>query len=781
MTTHTIPAGFRPADDSGVPVPSQSLLVRLLRDRAVPLTFTEICDAYEIDDKTAKRALSQRMRRMTGRGMLLVDRRDRYTLPEKMDMVIGHVVGHADGFGFVIPESGGDDLFLHPKQMRRVLHRDKVLAVTRRIDSRGRKEGAIVEVLVKEDREIVGHFVREAGVNFVDPDDARYGREIVIPTEATNGAKNGQVVAVKITKHPIEHSHVVGEVIDILGDKLAPGMETDIAVRKHELPHQFSAEVKLQLEDMHDELTSVEVDPERVDLRDLSLVTIDGADARDFDDAVYAEPLKNGGWRLIVAIADVSHYVQPDSALDDEAFKRGTSVYFPNRVIPMLPEELSNGICSLKPDVNRNCMVCDIRFSKTGEINSYEFYPAVMYSHGRLTYHEMASIVIDRDDNARNKRGDLCAHLDHLFDLYQILVAERQKRGTIDFDFPEPLIIFNEDEKIERVDKRERNDAHRLIEECMLAANICAAEFISKRSKDGGIYRVHEGPDAEGLTDLRAFIGGFGLKLGGGNEPGAPDYAAVLSQLESQPDLAPLIQVVLLRSLKQAIYSTEELGHFALNYPNYTHFTSPIRRYPDLVVHRLIRRIVGQKAPAQIGPQGESIAQIAEHCSMTERRADDASRDVVQWLKAEFMQDFIGDVFSGKISGVKEFGIFVQLDDVFVDGLVHVTMMGKDYYRYDPQRFQMTGERTGLRFRLGDTVEVRVMRSDIETGKIDFELVSLAGQKIDAGTPQTEKRSRANKTGGGKKRQQNTGKKARNTTHKTTKAKRNTRSKRRGR
>ena len=485
MDKQLIPAGFRPADSSGIPVPSQSLLVRLLRDRAEPLNFVEICSAYDVVDKAAKQALSQRMQRMTGRGMLLKDRRGRYTLPEKMDMVVGHVVGHADGYGFVVPESGGDDLFLHPRQMRRVLHRDKVLAVTRRIDSRGRKEGAIVEVLIKDDREIVGHFVREAGVNFVDPDDARYGREIVIPPDATSGAKNGQVVAVTITKHPIEHRHVVGKVIDILGDKLAPGMETDIAIRKHELPHQFSSEVAAQLDDMHDELTSVVVDPKRRDLRDLPLVTIDGADARDFDDAVYAEPQKKGGWRLVVAIADVSHYVQPDSALDAEAFRRGTSVYFPNRVIPMLPEELSNGICSLNPDVNRNCMVCDIRYSNTGEINSYEFYPAVMYSHGRLTYHEMAAIVIDHDSKARAKRSELCTHLDHLYDLYQILAAKRHKRGTIDFDFPEPLIIFNDDQKIKRVDRRERNDAHRLIEECMLAANICAAELISKHSKDG--------------------------------------------------------------------------------------------------------------------------------------------------------------------------------------------------------------------------------------------------------------------------------------------------------
>ncbi len=754
-SAQAIPDGFRPADDSGIPVPSRALLITTLREQGVPLDFDTLSDLFKLQDhpksKQAIAAFESRLERMAGRGMLLLDRRGRYSLPDKMDLVVGHVLGHEQGFGFVTPEEGGDDLYLHPRQMRRVLHKDKVLAVTRRIDSRGRKEGAIVEVIVKQDREIVGRFFEEGGAYFVDPDDGRFGREVVIPKEETGGAKSGDVVVVRITKHPIEHRHVVGRVAEILGEHMAPGMETDIAVRKHELPHEFPDAVAKQMKSMGGKLKQAKHEKGREDIRNLPLVTIDGIDARDFDDAVFAEFVDNQ-WRLIVAIADVSHYVQPDSSLDEEAYRRGTSVYFPNRVIPMLPEQISNGICSLMPKVDRHCMVCDMQFDATGKLVDYRFYPATMHSHGRLTYAEMAQIVSEQNAQAREKRAEIVSDLDALFDLYQLLVSQRKQRGTIDFDFPEPLILYNEDQKIQSIERRERNDAHRLIEECMLSANICAAQFIEQNSKEGGIYRNHEGPDIEALTDLRKFLSGFGLQLEGGDKPGAADYARVLDKLQEQPDLAPLVQVVLLRSLKQAVYAADNLGHFALNYPEYSHFTSPIRRYPDLVVHRLIRRITKKQAPNGFGPNGQSMAQIGEHCSFTERRADDASRDVVQWLKAEYMQDFIGDVFDGHISGVKDFGIFVELHEAFIDGLVHVTMMGNDYYHYDPQHFQMTGERTGLRFRLGDEVEVRVLKSDVETGKIDFELISLKGQEVDTSRgARSVKRSKKSHHKGGKK------------------------------
>lgn len=751
--------GFRAADDSGTLVPSRSLTITVLTEQARPMSFDELTEHFSLKAKNERNAYFSRLDRMAERGMLLRDRRKRYSLPRKMDLVVGKVLGHPKGFGFVIPDDGGDDLYLHPNQMRRVLHNDKVLAVVSRIDSRGRKEGKIVEAIVDLDREILGHYFEEGGVHFVDPDDARYGREIVISSNAVNGATPGDVVAVKITKHPIEHRHVVGEIIEILGEQFEPGMETDIAIRKYELPHRWPDNVDSQLKGMAKELAAVEYnngsDASRKDIRTLPLVTIDGSDARDFDDAVYAEKTRSG-WRLVVAIADVSHYVQPGSALDVAAYERGTSVYFPNRVIPMLPEELSNGICSLKPDEDRNCMVCDMRFANDGELESYQFYAAVMYSHARLTYEEMASIVVDKEDSARNKRGKLCNHLDELYEFYSVLVNQRKKRRTIDFDFPEPLFVFNLQQKIERVERRERNDAHRIIEECMLAANVCAATFIEAKSSKGGIYRVHEGPDDERLADLRAFLSGFGLQLGGGNEPTAEHYSDVLGALEDQQELAPLIQIVLLRSLKQAVYSADPLGHFALNYDQYTHFTSPIRRYPDLVVHRLIKQIVGAKGSKFYGPKGESLGSIGEHTSSTERRADEATRDVAQWLKAEFMQAYVGDEFDGQISGVKEFGIFVELTDFFVDGLVHVTMLGNDYFHYDPKHFLMTGERTGVKFRLGGKVRVKVLRSDIDTGKIDFGLISVDGKSI--GSDSGKKSALSNKdnaAGKGKKTTKN--------------------------
>jgi ribonuclease R len=728
--------GFRSADDSGTLVPSRSITISILTEHGRPMSFDELTEKFDLRSKVERSAYFVRLDRMAERGLLLRDRRKRYSLPKKMDLVVGKVLGHPKGFGFVIPDDGSDDLYLHPNQMRRVLHNDKVLAVVSRIDSRGRKEGKIVEAIVDLDREILGHYFEEGGVHFVDPDDARYGREIVINANEINGATPGEVVAVKITQHPIEHRHVVGKIIEILGKQFEPGMETDIAIRKYELPHRWPEAVENQLKGMHKELAAANYKPDadttRKDIRRMPLVTIDGSDARDFDDAVYAEKTKTG-WRLVVAIADVSHYVQPNSALDTEAYQRGTSVYFPNRVIPMLPEQLSNGICSLKPDEDRNCMVCDMRFAPDGSLESYQFYAAVMFSYARLTYQEMATIVVDRDKSARNNRGKICTHLDDLYRFYSVLVTQRKKRRTIDFDFPEPLFIFNEEQKIERVERRGRNDAHRIIEERMLAANVCAAKFIESKSRKGGIYRVHEGPDDESLTDLRAFLSGFGLQLGGGDSPTAEHYADVLDALEGQHDLAPLIQIVLLRSLQQAVYSAEPLGHFALNYEQYTHFTSPIRRYPDLVVHRLIKQIVGARGSQFYGPKGETLGSIGEHTSTTERRADEATRDVARWLKAEFMQAYVGEEFDGQISGVQEFGIFVELSEFFVDGLVHVTMLGNDYFHYDPKHFLMTGERTGVKFRLGGKVRIKVLRSDIDTGKIDFGLVSVGGKAIAAG------------------------------------------------
>jgi ribonuclease R len=713
---------FRPADDSGIPVPSRHLIIGYLTREGAPVSLKKLWRHFDLQGKAARQALESRLERLQRQGVVIIDRRGRLALPDKMGAFIGRVIGHPNGFGFVRPDEGGDDLYLHHRQMRKVLHGDRVVAKLKDIDSRGRREGAIVEVIVDSGREIVGHFHVEEGIGFVEPDDARFAREIVIPDEGFGPAQDGDIVVIEIVRHPVQHHHAVGRVKHVLGNELAPGMETEIAIRKHEIPASWPEAVESQLEKERRRLTAARMDRSREDIRDLALVTIDGADARDFDDAVYCERNRRG-WRLVVAIADVSHYVRLDSSIDREAYSRGNSVYFPNRVVPMLPELLSNGTCSLNPGVDRCCMVCDMQISRAGNVVDYEFYPGLMHSRARLTYDAVSRIVSDRDAAARSEWAAVCDDLDNLHQLYQLFARQRERRGTINFEFPEPLIHFDDNQRIDRITIRERNVAHRMIEECMLAANVCAGELIRDYFGDAGLYRNHEGPDADALADLRAFLKSIGLHLAGDDDPDASDYAALLRQSAARPAIAGVTQTVLLRSLSQAVYATEPLGHFALSYPVYTHFTSPIRRYPDLIVHRLIRRIISDKQ-RRITPDGVSMAELGEHCSFTERRAEDAVRDVIGWLKAEYMQDRIDEEFDGVISGVKEFGIFVQLDDVFVDGLVHVTALGSDYYRYDPLNLTLQGDRSGRRFRLGDRLRIRVARVDLDLARIDFELAS---------------------------------------------------------
>ena len=762
------PSGFRPADDSGVAVPARLLLLEFLADTARPVALAQICEHFALKRKAAHTAVATRLERMRSQGLVLQDRKGRYALPQKMDIVAGRVSGHANGYGFAVPDDGSDDLFLHHRQMRKVLHGDRVLVRVKRIDERGRKEGAVIEVIVEPEREIVGHFHLEGGLGFVEPDDSRYARDIPIPPERRNGAEAGDIVVARVIRHPVEHGHAVGEIVEVMGRQLEPGMETNIAIRKHGIPGEWPPEVKAQLAKMGGELRAVTVNPEkdarapserkRRDLRALPLVTIDGEDARDFDDAVYCEQ-RAGGWRLLVAIADVSHYVRAGTALDREALKRGNSVYFPNRVVPMLPKELSNGICSLNPEEDRYCMVCDMRLSARGEIGAYEFYPGIMHSQARLTYTLVDRIVEQRDADLRKRWQRVTPHLDALYALSQQLLAQRRKRGSIDFEFPEAYIEFDKQQKIRRISIRRRNQAHRLIEECMLAANLCAARYLQQHLGKRAIYRNHRGPSSESLGELRRFLGGMGLTLGGGEQPQAIDYARLVDTVAAQPEIAPVVQMLLLRSLSQAEYGTEQAGHFALSYPVYTHFTSPIRRYSDLIVHRQIRQLLdgkrGQSQPQPVAPDDNSFEKIAEQCSFTERRADDASRDVVAWLKAEYMQDKIGEQFDGVISGVKEFGVFVQLNDIFIDGLVHVTGLGDDYYHFDPLRFQLSGERTGKRFRLGDKLRVSVSRVSLEDAKIDFELCGGGGGGGGGGarkpTRGGKKKHRGAKTGKTKK------------------------------
>ncbi len=739
------PQAEREAQNYEHPVPSREAVLLCLQEVGKPLDYDGLCAALDVQDERDKDAFGRRLRAMERDSQLLRNRRNRYGLIDRMDLLLGTVIGHADGFGFLKTDAEGDDLFLSAKEMRKVMHGDRVLGHVTGTDRRGRREGSIVEVVERRHESIVGRYANENNIQFVSAQDKRISQDIMIPAGDEANAVDGQIVVAAIIQQPTSRSNPIGRVIQVLGDHMAPGMETDVIIRMHELPNEWPDAVIKESEAFGDEVSEADKSGHK-DLRGLPLVTIDGEDAQDFDDAVHCE--RDGkGFRLRVAIADVSNYVSPGSPLDEEAFKRGTSVYFPNRVIPMLPENLSNGLCSLKPDVDRLCMVCDMRIGARGKIIKYDFYPAVMRSHARLTYTKVAAILQDKDQElSRQYRGQL-DNLDNLYRLFKVMHSLRLQRGAIDFDLPETKILFNENGKIDRVVGTERNDAHRLIEECMLAANVCAAEFLSK-NRIPTPYRNHAGPEAEKLNKLREFLFEFGLKLGGGDEPHASHYAEVLQQVADKPE-ARLVQTVMLRSLSQAIYSTEEIGHFALAYERYAHFTSPIRRYPDLMVHRAIRAILDSRGKGglvqrMIGNRGKSglprrvvtaitgiessdpeseIRTRSEHCSMTGRRADEASWDVIKWLKTEFMLDKVGQEYEGVITGVTNFGLFIELKDIFVEGLVHVTSLGNDYYHFDPERHCLVGERTGQSFRLTDEVRVKVARVDLDEARIDFELL----------------------------------------------------------
>ena len=694
------------------PLPSREWILSILKDEGVPVSPMRLRELLDIRAEEIE-AFERRLNAMEREGQIMRNRAGALCVVEKLGLIRGRVVGHPDGFGFLVPEDGGGDLFLSPWEMTRVFHGDRVMARVTGLDRRGRREGVIVEVLERAHTRVVGRLHEEHGVCYLVPEDRRLSQDILIPRDACNGARSGQVVVAEIIEQPDRNVKPVGRIAEVLGNYADPGMEVEIALRKHELPHTFPPVAEALAKSLPSAVRKQDRNG-RVDLTHLPLVTIDGETAKDFDDAVYCEP-EGKGFRLWVGIADVSQYVKHGDALDLEARARGNSVYFPRRVIPMLPEALSNGLCSLNPEVERLCLACEMLVGARGDIKDYRFYPSTMRSRARLTYTAVADILANPEGETARQRSELVLQLQHLSALFHVLVKARARRGAIDFESLETRMEFDEQGKITAISPVERNDAHRLIEECMLAANVCASDFL-QHHEHPALYRIHEGPTPEKLKALREFLREFGLQLGGGDEPHAKDYAKLLSEIRGRPDYQ-LLQTILLRSLRQAVYSPENVGHFGLAYEAYTHFTSPIRRYPDLLVHRGIKAALA----GGIYDPGDWAA-LGQHCSETERRADEATRDVEAWLKAYYMRDRIGERFAGTISGVAAFGVFVALDAVYVEGMVHVSELGNDYFQYDAARHELIGERTRKRFRLGDRIEVKLVRADLETTRLDFVL-----------------------------------------------------------
>ena len=708
------------------PIPSREFILNVIRENNAPMNREEILTALSIHDEKQIEGIRRRLRAMENDGQLVFTKRKRYALPEKLDLLKGTVIGHREGFGFLQVDGQKDDLFIPNHQMQRVMHGDFVLAQPVGLDRRGRREVRIVRVLENRKKQIVGRFFLENGFAYVVPDDNRIGRDILVPNEHRNGARMGQVVVVELQERSAGFNQPVGVIREILGDNMAKGMEVEIALRNHDIPHQFPSAVEKYVKKFSEEVPE-DAKKGRVDLRTLPLVTIDGEDARDFDDAVYCE--KHGkGWKLWVAIADVSYYVRLRSALDTEAYSRGNSVYFPNRVVPMLPEILSNGLCSLNPQVDRLCMVCEMRISAKGKLTDYRFYEAVMNSHARLTYTKVAKIL-EGDEALRERYAALVPHLEELHHLYQALLGARHQRGAIDFETVETKFIFNAMGRIDRIEPVVRNDAHKIIEECMILANIAAANFMDKH-KEPALYRIHAAPSEEKLTSFRSFLSELGLTLGGALKPTTKDYAALLEKVKARPD-HELIQTMLLRSLSQAVYNADNIGHFGLALEEYAHFTSPIRRYPDLTLHRGIKYLLAKEQGAKRKTTNsggyhysvEEIDLLGEHCSMTERRADEATREVADWLKCEYMQDHIGNEFNGVISSVTSFGLFVRLDDLLISGLVHISSLENDYYQLDAAKQRLIGENSGMQYRLGDKVRIRVEAVHLAQKMVDFSLV----------------------------------------------------------
>ncbi|MDG2176434.1 MAG: ribonuclease R [Gammaproteobacteria bacterium] len=764
------PHATREAAKYSNPIPSREFILEHLENRGEPAQFNILCRELQLESHEACDALDKRLNAMCRAGQVICSRAGTYGLVIKMDLVKGRVMGNKDGFGFLIPEGGGGDLYLSPRQMQKVFDGDTVLARVDGEDRRGRKEGKIVEVLEHKSSSLVGRFYKEAGAGVVVPHNKRISHEILISKKHRKGAKDGDFVMVEVTRFPEGHRKATGEIVEVLGDVSTPGMEIDVALRAHDIPHEWPAGTKKELARLPDAPEKNET-RHRVDYRNLPFVTIDGEDAKDFDDAVYCERTGKGS-TLYVAIADVSHYVGVGSVLDNEARNRGNSVYFPGHVVPMLPEQLSNGLCSLRPDVDRLVMVCKMDLNNSGTVTGYQFSEGVIHSHARMTYTEVAALIQkpanDTETHTQQRMQEKYAavgdDIKALYELYLTLRQSREKRGALDFETVETRMVFTKERKLAEILEVERNDAHRLIEECMLCANVCTAQLFLEL-KQPALYRVHVGPNPEKVENLYDFLRGIGIGLARKENPTTTDYQIILKRLAERPDRL-LLQTMVIRSLMQAIYDPDNIGHFGLGFDAYTHFTSPIRRYPDLLVHRAIRHLIRSKTNIHlhkvkgasslnkntIYPYGlGELSELGGHLSGCERRADAASYDVVDWLKCEYIQQHIGDSFDGTITTVTNFGVFVELDNIHIDGLVHVTALRNDYYHFDQIAHTLTGERTGDSFHLGDRVQVQVSRVDMENHKIDLQLLEiLESNKTSAPVPQRDRQSQRDKKPQGK-------------------------------
>jgi len=742
------------------PVPSRDFLLNFLEKWGAPISHPLVCRELGITDDDGIEGVRRRLIAMCRDGQLISNRKGEYGLISKMDLIAGRVIGHRDGFGFLKPDAGGDDLFLSPRNMREVFDGDRVLVQAVGVDQRGRREGKIVEVLEHNTTKLVGRFDGSTGFGTLICENQRITNQVMVIPDPTTGLdyEDGQLVVAELIQQPNRKQPARARVIEVLGDRMAPGMEIKVAINNYEIPDEFPADVDQEISELAPEVHEHDKQ-NRFDLRDMPFVTIDGEDAKDFDDAVYCEKKTFGGWRLWVAIADVSYYVQPDSALDKEAVKRGNSVYFPEFVVPMLPELLSNGLCSLNPNVDRLAMVCEMTVSRAGKLSGYKFYEGVINSKARLTYTKVGAMVdAEHAEHGRWRQeyAHVLPHIEQLHGLYKALRKARDERGAIDFDTVETRIVFDEESrKIDEIVPVHRNDAHKMIEECMLIANVATARFLDKYGKPA-LYRIHEGPKAQKLENLRAFLGELGLNLPGGDSPEPKDYLKLAAAIEGRAD-KHVIQTMMLRSMQQAVYSPDNQGHFGLAYSAYTHFTSPIRRYPDLLVHRAIRgaihgegRAKGVERPKKFVADSafkynyslEQMLMLGEHCSMTERRADEATRDVVSWLKCEYMESQVGVDFIGVVAAVTGFGVFVELEDLYVEGLVHITALPSDYYHFEAAKQRLVGDRTRRVFKLGDRLEVTVVRVDLEDRKIDFE---IAGEKADPKPKKPSQREKLSK------------------------------------